>query len=48
MSVIPGPRSTVEVEENVRMMEYPIPEDLWRELRELGVFDPEAPTPSVP
>ena len=44
-SVIPGPRSADEAEENFRMVEYPIPAALWEELRGEGLIPPEAPTP---
>ncbi len=44
-SVIPGPRSAAEAEENFRMVEHPIPAALWEELRGEGLIPPEAPTP---
>ena len=44
-SVIPGPRSVGELEENFRMAQHPIPKSLWSELREGGLIDPAAPTP---
>ena len=46
-STIPGGRSRKEVEENVRMVEYDIPHDLWDELKEEGLIPREAPTPSA-
>jgi D-threo-aldose 1-dehydrogenase len=46
-SVIPGARSVKEVEENVRMVEKPIPAELWTDLRERKLIDPNAPTPAV-
>ena len=44
-ATIPGARSTVEVEENVRMAGHPIPDALWDDLRAEGLVPPEAPTP---
>jgi len=46
-SVIPGARSVAEVEENVRMVEYPIPADLWAELKQQGLIAAAAPTPDT-
>ena len=46
-SVIPGARSVSEVEENVRMVELPIPGELWAELKGAGLIAAEAPTPSA-
>ncbi|MDE2746571.1 MAG: aldo/keto reductase [Chloroflexota bacterium] len=43
-AVIPGAASIAEVEENVRMVETPIPGALWTELKEAGLLDPDAPT----
>ena len=45
-SVIPGPRSVAEAEENFRMVEFPIPTDLWSELRHEGLIPSEAPMPA--
>lgn len=45
-AVIPGAASVGEVEENVRMVEAPIPAALWTELKEAGLLDPDAPTPA--
>jgi D-threo-aldose 1-dehydrogenase len=44
-SVIPGARSIAEVEENVKMVAFPIPADLWAELKHAGLIDATAPTP---
>ncbi len=44
-AVIPGARSVAEVEENLRMASYPIPGDLWVELRQQKLIAPDAPTP---
>ena len=45
-SVIPGARSVAEVEDNVRMVEWPIPVDLWAELKQAGLIAEAAPTPN--
>lgn len=45
ISVIPGARSADEVADNARMMEWPIPRDLWLDLRREGLIDPRAPVP---
>jgi D-threo-aldose 1-dehydrogenase len=44
-SVIPGARSVAEVEDNIRMVEWPIPADLWAELKTAGLIAAAAPTP---
>ena len=46
-SVIPGARSVAEVEENVRMVAYPIPADLWAALKQHGLIAVAAPMPSA-
>ena len=43
VSVIPGARSLAEVEENVRMVEHPIPAALWAELKDAGLLAAAAP-----
>ena len=45
-SVIPGARSMAELEDNVRMVEFPIPAALWGELKQAGLIAEAAPTPS--
>ena len=45
-ATIPGARSIVELEENLKMASHPINTDLWQELRSEGLIKPEAPTPS--
>ena len=45
VSVIPGARSIQEVEENVRMVEHPIPAALWADLKDRGLIAAAAPTP---
>jgi D-threo-aldose 1-dehydrogenase len=47
-SVIPGARSVAEVEDNVRMAEFPIPAALWAELKQAGLIAAAAPTPGEP
>lgn len=44
-AVIPGARSVVEVEENVRMVTHPIPPEFWADLRSAGILPSEAPVP---
>jgi hypothetical protein len=36
-----------EVEENVRLMELPIPDELWAELKKAGLIAADAPTPGA-
>ena len=43
--VVVGARSPEEVEENVRMLETPIPPELWVHLKERGLVRADAPTP---
>ena len=45
-SVIPGARSAAEVEDNIKMVEWPIPDGLWIELRHEGLIAAAAPTPA--
>ncbi|MBM3265430.1 MAG: aldo/keto reductase [candidate division Zixibacteria bacterium] len=44
-AVIPGGRSPAEVEENLRLIEHPIPSDFWQELRTEKLIPDQAPTP---
>lgn len=44
--VLPGPRTANEVEENRRWMEFPIPGDLWEELKTEGLLRKDAPLPA--
>jgi len=46
VSVIPGARSIAEVEENVALIGRPIPAGLWADLKDAGLLDPAAPTPT--
>lgn len=45
-SVIPGARSVAEVEDNVRMVEYPIPAAFWDELKQARLIAATAPIPA--
>lgn len=45
VSVIPGARSVTELEENFRLMSYPIPADFWAELKQRKLLPEEAPVP---
>jgi D-threo-aldose 1-dehydrogenase len=45
-SVIPGARSVAEVEENVALVEFPIPGELWADLKQDGLIAAAAPTPA--
>jgi D-threo-aldose 1-dehydrogenase len=44
-SVIPGARSVAEVEDNIRMVEFPIPAELWTALKQERLIAEAAPTP---
>lgn len=44
-AIIPGARSVPEVETNVKLFNFTIPADFWKELRSLGLLPPEAPLP---
>jgi D-threo-aldose 1-dehydrogenase len=46
-SVIPGARTPQELAENVRLMETPIPADLWEELRFHGLLPDGVPVPTA-
>lgn len=45
-SVIPGARSSAEIESNVAFFEEEIPVDFWTELRDLSLVAEEAPLPN--
>jgi D-threo-aldose 1-dehydrogenase len=45
-SVIPGARSVSEVEENVQLIEHPIPAEFWAELKQERLIAEAAPTPT--
>jgi D-threo-aldose 1-dehydrogenase len=44
-AVIPGPRTSVEVQQNAALMQAEIPGALWTELRRAGLLLESAPTP---
>jgi D-threo-aldose 1-dehydrogenase len=44
-AVVPGARAASEVEENLRLLRYPIPPALWRDLKAEGLVRVDAPTP---
>lgn len=44
-TTIPGARSAEEIQDNVRLIEHPIPDDFWAELKAEGLIASEAPTP---
>jgi D-threo-aldose 1-dehydrogenase len=44
-TVVIGARSPAEIEENVRMLTHPIPDDLWSELKADNLLGEEVPTP---
>ena len=46
-ATIPGARSVSEVEENLRMVEFPIPVELWEELRYSRLIPQNAPIPEL-
>jgi D-threo-aldose 1-dehydrogenase len=45
-AVIPGPRNVEEFHANIRLLQQPIPAQLWTDLRNAGLLHPEAPTPA--
>lgn len=45
VSVVSGPRSITELEENLAAFRQPIPAALWEDLRRAGLIDERAPTP---
>ena len=44
-ATIPGAGTPSEVEENVQMVAYPIPVDLWAELKHEDLIPVDAPVP---
>jgi D-threo-aldose 1-dehydrogenase len=44
-SLLIGPRSVAELEENVSLLRLELPAELWRDLRGEGLLAPDAPTP---
>jgi D-threo-aldose 1-dehydrogenase len=47
-AIIPGPRSVLELEQNLTHFRQPIPPALWSDLRAAGLLHPAAPTPEQP
>jgi D-threo-aldose 1-dehydrogenase len=45
-SVIPGARSPEELRENLRMLRFEIPRELWAELKTRGLMHADAPAPA--
>jgi D-threo-aldose 1-dehydrogenase len=43
-SVVPGVSSVAELNENLRMLNAPIPERFWHDLKSAGLMDAQAPT----
>ncbi|MCP4383359.1 MAG: aldo/keto reductase [Hyphomicrobiales bacterium] len=43
---IPGTRTKVHLDENFKLIEHPIPAELWEELRKQGLIRENAPAPS--
>jgi D-threo-aldose 1-dehydrogenase len=46
-TVLTGVRSVAELEENERMMRFPVPPALWQELKDEGLLPPDAPVPET-
>jgi D-threo-aldose 1-dehydrogenase len=44
-SIVVGARSAAEVHENVRLIQMPIPSELWAQLRAESLLRPDAPVP---
>ena len=44
-TTIPGARSAEEIQDNVRLIEQPIHDDFWAELKAEGLIASETPTP---
>ena len=45
-AIIPGPRSVAEFAANLNLLRYPIPSELWKDLRDAKLLHPLAPTPA--
>jgi D-threo-aldose 1-dehydrogenase len=45
VSIVPGAVTAVEVDQNARLINTPIPGDLWAELKHEALLNPEAPVP---
>lgn len=44
-AIIPGPRNVEEFHANLKLLQQPIPAELWTDLRDAGLLHPGAPTP---
>jgi len=45
-TVLTGVRSPAEIEDNARLFQFPIPDELWADLKTEGLLEAKAPTPS--
>jgi D-threo-aldose 1-dehydrogenase len=45
-AIIPGPRNVEEFHANLKLLQQPIPAELWTDLRQAGLLHPAAPTPA--
>jgi len=45
-AIIPGPRNVAEFHANLELLQRPIPQELWTDLRGAGLLHPAAPTPA--
>jgi len=45
-AIIPGPRNVEEFHANLKLLQHPIPAQLWANLRDADLLHPKAPTPS--
>ncbi|MFE7216270.1 aldo/keto reductase [Streptomyces sp. NPDC057611] len=45
-SVLVGTRSAAEAEDAAALIDHPVPEALWAEIKELGLLPPDVPTPA--
>jgi D-threo-aldose 1-dehydrogenase len=45
-AVLPGPRNVGELEEDAKLVQYPIPPAMWADLRGAKLLHPDAPTPA--
>jgi D-threo-aldose 1-dehydrogenase len=43
--ILTGARTAREVQENIKLMQVPIPAELWQDLRDKGLVQPHVPTP---
>lgn len=47
-SVLIGPRSVAELEQNLELARFPVPPEAWEDLRAAGLLDGQAPVPGPP